>query len=244
MNEENQKNAEVISNVLDQEFKIQEKNHVKILDICCGVFDKTGTNYDEKGEIYEPIVVEKLAEIGYYVTGLDFRENKIIKQVQDGMENELRVDNQLVAAIKDRHIVDDQNINYDYNTSIKYTHCSDIDILQDSWSGKLPKDWNVLIFLRSWDTPEILLHYQKVLDVDDLNLLSLEIAKIYLPTFAELLEPNGLFFTTDICNYALCDDDFEILLYKNQVKQLMSKNNFEFIDSLHGLSWYRKKILD
>ena len=221
MNQENQKNAEVISKVLNQEFGNINVDQAKILDVCCGVYDKSGTNYDEKGEIYEPTVAQNLAEIGYSVTGLDLRENKT------------QGDKDLTQGDK-FGVVDGKNID------LKYTHRSDINIIEENWSQKLVKDWNVIIFLRSLDTPEILLHYQKTFDIDDLNLLSLEIAKIYFPIFAELLKPNGLFFTTDICNYSLCDDEFETQLYQNQVNQLFQKNGFSFIYASDGLSWFRK----
>jgi hypothetical protein len=236
MNQENQNNAKMISEVLKLEFETVEKGDVNILDVCCGAYDQAGTNYDEKGDIYQPVVADNLARLGFAVTGIDFRESGYWEKSKSKDQNSKIEEGDL--QISATTVLPSDGI----NTNLKYTHRSDINIVQENWSENLSKDWNVLIFLRSWDTPEILLHYQKVLDIDDLNLLSLEIAKIYLPIFAELLLPGGLFFTTDICNLALCDDSFEIQLYQNQVKQLIHQNGFNFIEQKDGLHWFKKKF--
>jgi len=205
MNPENQQNSELILSVLNQHYKDLSKNKIKILDICCGVYDPKGIDYDPSGEIYQPLVAQVLAQNDFSVTGIDKRENV----TTEGDE-------------------------------IDFIHRQDINILDENWSENLEKDWNALIFLRSWDTPEIFLHYQKLLKINDVNLLSLEIAKIYLPYFTDLLGTNGLFITSEICNFGLCDDEFEVQLYKNQVSQLMKINGLEYINQEDGVSWYVK----
>ena len=194
MNFENKYNSEIISEILCEKFI--NRKETRVLDICCGAFDDSGTRYDLDGKIYQPIVAQVLAQLGFEVTGLDVRGNTI---------------------------------------ATGYKHQNNIDITKNNWHQKLEKNWDCLIFLRSWDTPEILLYFQKILDINNLNLLSLEIAKIYLPIFAELLTPNSLFFTTDICNFGLCEDAFERDLYQNQITQLLIQNGFKMIFQKNGL---------
>jgi hypothetical protein len=266
MNQENHQNAEKIAEILMENFQSQDFSKVKVLDICCGVFDPAGTNYDSKGQIYQPLVAQKLGELDFDVTGVDFREGEILRfamvdgkkvqgeksevqnkrvgvqedyeKTESGVSMSFRGNREILAESDEiSHFVRNDS---PININLYFKHRFDINILEENWTEKLEKDWSVLIFLRSWDTPEILLHYQKILDIDDINLLSLEIAKIYLPIFADLLEPKGLFFTTDICNFGICDDEFEIQLYKNQINQLITKNGFTLLNNENGLYFYQK----
>lgn len=123
---------------------------------------------------------------------------------------------------------------------ISYTYLSDINILEPDWTGKLNAKFDSLIFLRSWDTPEILLHYQNLLQITDLNQLCLEIAKIYLPQFQRLIKLGGLFFTTDICNFGICESETEIQEYQAKIDDLMIQNGFNEIYNSNGLYGYRK----
>lgn len=120
-----------------------------------------------------------------------------------------------------------------------YTHLSDINILESDWTTKLDTKFDSLLFLRSWDTPEILLYYQKKLDIRNLNKLCLEIANIYLPQFKKLIKPNGLFFTTDICNFGICGSDLEIQAYQDKIDKLLLQNGFQEIYSNDGLYGYK-----
>lgn len=200
-NRENIDNSEQIYKILNQLYK--SVNKLKIVDICCGVFDTNGVNYDLNGAIYQPIVAEYLGQKGLDITGIDFRQNQT-------------------------------------DAVLHYNHRSDINILEANWTRELSTDFDSLIFLRSWDTPEILLHYQDLLQITDLNQLCLEIAKIYLPQFKNLIKRNGLFFTTDICNFGVCEDVQEIKDYQQQIDDLLAQNGLQEVYNVNGLYGYKK----
>lgn len=197
---ENQRNAELILDSLQKYCSVKQ---ARILDICCGVYDKTGTSYDKNGEIYEPVVAQFLGQNGYEVTGIDFRQNSLVQK-------------------------------------LFYKPITNIDILDQNWTEKIQKNWDVLIFLRSWDTPEILLNYQEKLENSYLNELCIQIAEDLLPNFVDLINENGLLFTTEIFNFGLLQNVAETDSYLNLSKELFAKNNLEILDYQNGLYCLRK----
>jgi|GEM_PF-3051098 len=203
LNKENIDNSKEIFKNLKSRFEYVDK--LQVVDICCGCFDNRGTNYDQNGLIYQPLVANYLGGKGIDVTGIDFRVNQT-----------------------------------DYD--ISFTHRSDINILEPNWTNKLKTKFDSLIFLRSWDTPEILLHYQDLLQITDLNQQCLEIAKIYLPQFKKLIKPGGLFFTTDICNFSVCENELEIQEYQAKIDDLLVQNGFKEIFNRSGLYGYENVV--
>ena len=91
MNQENYQNSEKIAQILSEKYQNKDLSKVKVLDICCGVFDQKGSGYDVKGEIYQPLVAQKLGQLGFDVTGVDFREGEILRSAQDDLKDELRL---------------------------------------------------------------------------------------------------------------------------------------------------------
>jgi len=126
------------------------------------------------------------------------------------------------------------------NIPLHYNHLNTIDIVEPNWQLALEKNWNAVLFLRSWDTPEILLHYQKLLNITDLNTLCLRIAQLYIPVFADLLKTGGIFFTTEIINQLLCKNQNEVKEYELNINNLFVKNNLYLLGHNNGLYWYRK----
>ncbi len=103
------------------------------------------------------------------------------------------------------------------NQMVKYNHISDIDVLNPDWHLQVAVKFDVVCFLRSWDTPEILLYFQQKLDILDLNKLTLEVAEYFLPRLRYLLKPNGLLYITDILRGDLADN---LETFKSQTEEL------------------------
>jgi hypothetical protein len=191
-NSENSDNAKIILNFLK---KSQAKT---VLDICCGAFDDQGTNYDETGLIYQPIVAQILGKNGFAVTGIDFRENKT-------------------------------------RESIFYRHLTQINILESDWVEKLGAKFDSVIFLRSWDTPEILFHFQDKFPLLSLNELSIKIAQNLLPEFKKCLNPKGCLITSEIFNFGLCRSEYEIASLKKETLRIFSNLSFKHLREENGL---------
>ncbi|MEI6728598.1 MAG: hypothetical protein WCK98_03050 [bacterium] len=189
---ENQKNSNIILNFL-------KKSEAKtVLDICCGAFDELGTNYDEKGLIYQPLVAQTLGKNGFEVTGIDFRQNHTQEQ-------------------------------------IFYKHVTGIDILKGDWPEKMTTKFDSLIFLRSWDTPEILFYFQDKFPLLSLNELSIKIAHSLLPDFIKCLNLGGILITSEIFNFGLCDTNDEARVLKNQTLNIFETAGFKLLDVVNGL---------
>ena len=169
-----------------------------MLDICCGAFDNKGTNYDEKGLIYKPLVAQTIGQNGFKVTGIDFRENQTREK-------------------------------------IFYKHLTEIDILKNDWSDKLMTKFDSLIFLRSWDTPEILFHFQDNFSSLSLNELSIKIAQSLLPSFIKCLNSESYLITSEIFNYGLCSNESEVDYLKNKTLQIFSEFSFKLLNEENGL---------
>lgn len=189
---ENSQNAEIILNFLK---KSQAKT---VLDICCGAFDEQGTNYDEKGLIYQPLVAQILGKNSFEVTGIDFRQN----QTQE---------------------------------PIFYKHLTQINILESDWPEKLDAKFDSVIFLRSWDTPEILFHFQDKFPLMSLNELSIKIAQSLFPDFIKCLNPSGCLIISEIFNYGICLNGGEVNHFKNKTKQIFTDFSFNLINEENGL---------
>jgi SAM-dependent methyltransferase len=160
MNVENVTNADRILAYLQKNYV--EMRKVKVLDICCGVYDDLGTNYDADGLIYEPLVAQSLAQAGFQVTGVDIRPNVGEKK-------------------------------------IFYHHRTDVNILEPNWTQKLADEaFDVVIFLRSWDTPELILAFQKETRINDVNQLNLVMARRLFQDFVKLLSPGGFLIVSEV----------------------------------------------
>jgi hypothetical protein len=194
---ENSQNAEIILNFL------KESEAKTVLDICCGAFDDEGTNYDNKGQIYKPLVAQILGKNGFEVTGIDFRANKTMDQIY-------------------------------------YQHTTGVDILKSNWAEKFSNKFEVVIFLRSWDTPEILLNFQDKFPHLSLNELSIKIAQGVLFSFLECVKEGGFFITTEIFNYGLCEDTEEINKFKKQTLEIFKQYKFNLLKLENGIYFLRK----
>lgn len=127
---------------------------------------------------------------------------------------------------------------------VHYSHISDIDILEPDWIEKVYQNLDSLIFLRSWDTPEILLHFQKLTGIMDVNTLTLKIAEYFLPQFCSVLRQGGLFFTTDIISPELSEYVANFELARNSLEKLFTTYGFKEIFSENGLMVFETKSVE
>jgi len=129
----------------------------------------------------------------------------------------------------------------DQNSKLNYFHRKDINILDSNWTSKINLKYDVVIFLRSWDTPEIILDYQKRTNISDINTLSLIIAQDLIPKFLKLLKPNGLFITTDIFNLSLFNSGVEANEFEGKLDLLLKSQHLDLVFSSNGLYGYKIK---
>jgi len=129
----------------------------------------------------------------------------------------------------------------DPNSKLNYLHRKDINILDSNWTSKINLKYDVVIFLRSWDTPEIILDYQKRTNISDINTLSLIIAQDLIPKFVKLLKPNGLFITTDIFNLSLFNSGVEANEFEGKLDLLLKSQHLDLVFSSNGLYGYKIK---
>ena len=198
---ENLQNADWIDRKIKENLVYTDPERIRVLDICCGVYS-SGSNYDQTGEVYEPVVAQFLAKNSYEVTGIDFRKN---------------------------------------NRPVKYNHISNINVLDSDWHSKLTNKFNVVCFLRSWDTPEILLEFQKKFGILDVNQLTFEIAKYFLPDFVKLLGNNGLLFITDVFREDLGTDEKMLNTLKLELDILLDSLGLQQLSNENGLWCFRSK---
>lgn len=184
------------------------KPRSSILDICCGAYS-SGTNYDPDGEIYEPVVAQYLAAKGYDVIGLDFRtNNKTAKN---------------------------------HEQKILYKPVNHINLLTLEWVSEVQKLpgylFEVAIFVRSWDTPELLFSYQNKLlasnnlssHLIDLKDVNLEMALDILPKINQIVRSGGYIITSEIFHLGL-DSNSSL-----STTQILEQTGWKIQDERNGL---------
>ena len=125
------------------------------------------------------------------------------------------------------------------NQKVSYNHINNLNVLEDGWETNLGS-FEVLSFLRSWDTPEILLEFQNRFGIVDINRLTLEIAKYFLPVFERLLENNGLLFITDVFREDLGTDEKVLKDLELELDELLQSLGLEMVNNENGLWCFRK----
>ncbi|GAB4149083.1 MAG: hypothetical protein OHK0017_12540 [Patescibacteria group bacterium] len=113
---------------------------------------------------------------------------------------------------------------------VSYNHRTDIDIWQDKLIEQLKGEWNILVFLRSWDTPELLLKMQQLSGERDLDKLTEKLAQHFLPLFRQLLKTGNWFVTSEI--YSRLDSNGHGLA---NTEKILNRYGFELVHHANGL---------
>jgi hypothetical protein len=150
--------SDFILNYLEAQ-NISARNDFSILELAVGDIGSRG--YDQKDELYVPLVCEVLTQSGFAVDGIDKYQN-----------------------------VSSQNLDFG--------QVQGVDLTSDTWEASVKHKYDMVIFLRDWQS-EIFLHKyreeSKVVIFEN-DFLVEDFIRSLLPKIYDILEEDGVFFTT------------------------------------------------
>ena len=112
--------------------------------------------------------------------------------------------------------------------------------LETTEFNQIGSNYDAVIFLRSWDTPEILTYFQPEFNFLDINKLSLKIAHHLLPKFKKLITKEGFLIVSEIFNFGLCENLKEVENYKQLTFDIFSKYRLGVVQVCEGLYFLEK----
>jgi hypothetical protein len=150
--------ADFILNYLEAQ-NIKGRNDFSILELAAGDLGVRG--YDQKGELYVPLVCEVLTRSGFAVDGIDKYQ-----------------------------AISSQNLDFG--------QVQNVDLTSDTWEENIKHRYNMVVFLRNWQSEVFLHRYReesKVVIFENDFLVEDFVSNLLLKIY-DILEDDGVLFTT------------------------------------------------